>query len=1378
MGFGRLVIYSVNCIANISENKVNCERIVDCGGIQVMKEVMNRHSNNPAVMKEVARTLTNIAKSHPIHAKKIAESGLLQQCLKTLQSNPREVGTFAIQIMESVLKYSADPMNMTQQVIKNDGLLILENILKSHFNDSDLCSSVIQFMNTLMTINPTIAKQFGDKSIWNHVINSMKSNAKDGDVAVAGIKALQKLAALDKNYAISIQQVGAVEVISNCMQSNPDLKELTQSGAAALRLLAVQDDVSRALNLLLDFGKYDNVVISQALGLMGNLALIQENAQFIVTKGGLNCLMNLINYKCAMKDLSPEDVSIVANSVRAMGRLLEEPQNSKSFVNKGGLALLKDMLEHYDHEEVIMNAVIDALGNMVKNKQNQQISGSVPTINITNVICKHPEYNVLMQKFADLLTSMLSDNNQEVVQQLLKAGLLSGVQQSLIENCADPETVAAIMDIIKQIILAQPKLAQQIANENANGIYQAIRSNQNNPKVLAKILDTMHQIGKADANALTHLIKEAKLKDQLSKILKSEAVSDETAAVIRKFMEDLSSSSIDIDLQQVMIGLKGLGMSSNQLNKSITETEVKDDANGVINQVNVHSPLVAPDYSQQYIAQGTVGHTIGSVELGNPPYTVVESWNKNLNPMIGQGQTNYNPHIGDGTSIYEPSESKEATMSTMKGKTVPVNQTSAKVVGPPRIQGGDNDLFECDDFDAQTLFSKLRPDPRIPFDHGAMKSVTTRLQGGDQEIYNYVTTQGGLGMILGLANSNMGNPAPLNDALDAIGTLSSDDNLRTLLGMHGTVRLIIEVIRAHPNDIELLDKCCYILSNLSFNNAQNMTSIIELGGVKDIVDIIQTHDNVNFICESAVNVLVNLCHNSDKNKVLIARSGGAKAVVATLRKHNRCLNDGDAQLCVACFRCLANLAYVPDNVKQLVKLDTVAYLLDTMNQNTDKRDLIQMGVVCLANLSSHQRTAARMVNLGVLDLCIKVSQSYPDAMEIQRSCLGCIGNLMNEQSNAVTFLDKKGHLRVYEIMQELAFEESVVITALKLLKILATNTDTATEMALSGGCIAVAEIMEENKQNQTILSLGCQALCKMIVTMEAAKYIAKDGLCDIIVEIAKDNNNWANIQIMNELIKVIVNVSSVEENAQLIARNGAVPILRSIEAHKTNAVFLNNAARALSKMTVHPTSSRPLVKRGGVAVILQSMQANPTRKAILAIYIRALTNMLYTEHRTSEELGKNNGFQIVQKLVNQFPDYQPLQSEFRGFEKATKLGSNRFRPGVYQESKVRQNLDTSTLRFLGAGTVCKKYHVNGKAKKKVLKVNDDCSLLLFERTDFSRAPKQLNMKSIKNVVKGAQAPGMDKCNPNNAWVIISVDPNGREHRLGMECKTNLEMEKW
>merc|ERR1711997_728207 len=248
-----------------------------------------------------------------------------------------------------------------------------------------------------------------------------------------------------------------------------------------------------------------------------------------------------------------------------------------------------------------------------------------------------------------------------------------------------------------------------------------------------------------------------------------------------------------------------------------------------------------------------------------------------------------------------------------------------------------------------------------------------------------------------------------------------------------------------------------------------------------------------------------------------------------------------------------------------------------------------------------------------------------------------------------------------------------------------------------------------------------------------------------------------------------VNMSSVEENAQPFARNGAVPLLRSIEAHKTNAVFINNAAMALSKLSVHPASSRPLVKRGAIPVILASMQANPTRKAIIARYVRALTNFLYTEHKAGEELAKNNGYAIVANLAQQHQNYQPLQTEMKGFEKAVKLKSRKFVPSGQQQKSIRDKMDVSVVRFLSSGTM---------AKKKILKVNDDCSLILFEDPNGQKAPKQLNMRSVKGVMAGAQAPGMQKSNPSNAFVIISIDPNGREFRMGLECKTNMESQKW
>eukprot|EP01084_Bolivina_argentea_P306809 530233_1 len=221
--FGRLVVYSVNCLANLAENKFNCEFIVEQGGIEAMREVMKHHSGNPAVMKEVARTLTNVAEASPAFAQKVIDAGLLEQCMNTLTSNPNECGTFALDIMDSVLKSAANPRAVAQRIVKNGGLKVLESALKKYPNNPDLCASIVTHMNNLMKADPSITRQLGDRAIWQPILDSMKAHPEHGKLAIAGTEALQKLALANPNYLKGIQNYGGVGIISACMQANPDL---------------------------------------------------------------------------------------------------------------------------------------------------------------------------------------------------------------------------------------------------------------------------------------------------------------------------------------------------------------------------------------------------------------------------------------------------------------------------------------------------------------------------------------------------------------------------------------------------------------------------------------------------------------------------------------------------------------------------------------------------------------------------------------------------------------------------------------------------------------------------------------------------------------------------------------------------------------------------------------------------------------------------------------------------------------------------------------------------------------------------------------------------------------------------------------------------
>lgn len=80
----------------------------------------------------------------------------------------------------------------------------------------------------------------------------------------------------------------------------------------------------------------------------------------------------------------------------------------------------------------------------------------------------------------------------------------------------------------------------------------------------------------ADPITLEGLIKVG-LEQELAKILKQKNISDETAAVIKDFYDKIKAHDINVDLSNVLLGLKELEMPLDEMSKTLTEVEVKDD---------------------------------------------------------------------------------------------------------------------------------------------------------------------------------------------------------------------------------------------------------------------------------------------------------------------------------------------------------------------------------------------------------------------------------------------------------------------------------------------------------------------------------------------------------------------------------------------------------------------------------------------------------------------------------------------------------------------------------------------------------------------------------------------------------------------------------
>ncbi|ETO25009.1 hypothetical protein RFI_12136 [Reticulomyxa filosa] len=280
-----------------------------------------------------------------------------------------------------------------------------------------------------------------------------------------------------------------------------------------------------------------------------------------------------------------------------------------------------------------------------------------------------------------------------------------------------------------------------------------------------------------------------------------------------------------------------------------------------------------------------------------------------------------------------------------------------------------------------------------------------------------------------------------------------------------------------------------------------------------------------------------------------------------------------------------------------------------------------------------------------------------------------------------------------------------------------------------------------------------------------------------MIRISLENNNWANLELYNEVMKVIVNLCSAEENSQAYAHKAAVPLLKAIEKH-TEVMFLQNAATALSSMSLYPVASRYLVKRGAVAVIVKSAMDNKDRKNLLARYLRTMTNLLYTESRTGEECFKTNAYSIFEELAQEDKDDRAVQKEWQEFVKAYRLKSqkNAVLVGANHYSvPISDRLDRAYLRLLTGGTIVIKHKGRGtNPHKKILRVDDTCTKLLLQNPDDTRASdadkqaKQIFMTSVKAIKPGNDHPWLKGVPPEKCIQIIAIDPNSKDFYVCLE----------
>eukprot|EP00455_Lapot_gusevi_P038125 TRINITY_DN4272_c0_g1_i12.p1 TRINITY_DN4272_c0_g1~~TRINITY_DN4272_c0_g1_i12.p1 ORF type:complete len:607 (-),score=227.76 TRINITY_DN4272_c0_g1_i12:104-1924(-) len=587
----------------------------------------------------------------------------------------------------------------------------------------------------------------------------------------------------------------------------------------------------------------------------------------------------------------------------------------------------------------------------------------------------------------------------------------------------------------------------------------------------------------------------------------------------------------------------------------------------------------------------------------------------------------------------------------------------------------------------------------------------------------------------------------------------------------------------YPHYAELLDKCCYALANLAFNNQPNMNSIVSQGGVTRLVSAMTTHPDHIDLQDSGTCCLSNLCFNADQNKALIGREGGPRVIVQMMSRHaqqRRLLESG--------LQALGNLAFCRDNVPIIVNDMAVGVIVAALRSHLDNPALLQLGIAVLGNLAAEANepeVVQRIVDEGALQLVVESCLQHPQTMDLQTCALGCLGNLTANPEHSALMIEAGAGRAIISTMTALDWEEQLLDLCLKVLAAMAGSDEANARLLVQAQASKkVLTTLQAHKNNTELLKQSLVCLSKLSVTNETAWECAQQGAIDVVIQIAEEYQD--DDKILGNAITVLSNLSVVEENAHTIAQRSGRLLIHSLRTFITNQVFLRTLSSCFGALAIFTASARVLLDLELVPAVVEAIRANMEYPALLVKFIRTLSNLCMADHSALTVVEAAQGPEVTRSLIRYHPHNVQL---IKGCEvlqkKLQELEVWRNMPQDQGTNKIgiKNDVPIVVRNMLVAGTLFKKHCSNAAPRKRHVKITDDFEALIWEDPSKKKEPQRTPLSWIREVVPGACTPqlqrkvfGHKQAVPECSFAIFFK--NADEKPLNLEAQSAEQAAKW
>jgi hypothetical protein len=216
-----------------------------------------------------------------------------------------------------------------------------------------------------------------------------------------------------------------------------------------------------------------------------------------------------------------------------------------------------------------------------------------------------------------------------------------------------------------------------------------------------------------------------------------------------------------------------------------------------------------------------------------------------------------------------------------------------------------------------------------------------------------------------------------------IRSIEEDEAFRSSLVDLDGIRIMINVMRDHQNDILLQRYCSNVLRFLACREKQNQVEIAKHGAVPLIVRAMVAWPDNRSVQYSGCTMLRALAQEVNENRILIAEEKGIEAIVAALHTHK-----GYADLELYGCEALFLLATNEKNRAIMAKAGAVEALVGVIESEQDSDGRRQrMGLGALGFIAFNDDCIAKIAKASIVKTIIATMKRYQEDYLVQLS--GC-----------------------------------------------------------------------------------------------------------------------------------------------------------------------------------------------------------------------------------------------------------------------------------------------------------------------------------------------------------------------------------------------------